>query len=143
MAGYDWKEKVLNMNQISTNKKDRSLKTGFSKNKWTPLQEPEPADLSGYEEFAMEEITLAAEAGVLPSKFHEIFATKSDMETFCALMRDNPWRVVNDRIAVAMETLLWGFAEDPDGNSYSNESLSRLILEAWEEEELEIENQSS
>lgn len=91
----------------------------------------------------MEEITLAAEAGVLPSKFHEIFASKADMETFCALMRDNPWRVVNDRIAVAMETLLWGFAEDPDGNSYSNESPSRLILEAWEEEELEIENQSS
>lgn len=51
----------------------------------------------------MEEITLAAEAGVLPSKFHKIFASKADMETFCALMRDNPWRVVNDRIAVAME----------------------------------------
>jgi hypothetical protein len=89
----------------------------------------------------MDEITLAAEAGVLPSKFHEIFATKADMETFCELMDVNPWRVVNDRVAVAMHTLLLDFAEDPEGNTYSNESLGNLILNAWEDEEENVEKE--
>lgn len=129
MAGYDWRKAVIDYND---NRLISDGKIYTPDTEWTPLKADGD---SCFNEVALDAMMCAAEAGILPNRLHEIFASEEDFDDFCEGLSQNPFRVVYDRVFVAIWDLIPQWTDgDQEYENFSNAAIAAMFRQVWEEE---------